>query len=379
MCRIIARMSSMLFVARGLSLRPHWEYEWQRTELIRERTRVQFIKVTVEEHTRGVHRQEISNFDQTFDNNESFDQVHGTSAADGFPCRNCMLNFYMLPLSGTPGSDLIAQRVASYRNTTFVFVYEHEPAGYATRDCIHQFWPVAMRAYPHTLGAARRRQWSQLPQSERDTTRLLHGEHAFGACASINRPCTYGILLAHPISKIAAVYFLCQRDASHALCRIGVYNVSQIHLAKFASLHGNSLFQKLRDRSHRCKSFNAKGRCIDADGVEGDRADLETLLHNARRWFAVVGLVDRLDESLALFNYTFSAGFRFCDSLNSPAFQSYNRYSADRRQLAELTAKLMNNSKLVAALATDITIYKRFKLIFEEQLFMYEKLTHFKK
>jgi hypothetical protein len=132
--------------------------------------------------------------------------------------------------------------------------------------------------------------FKHLPETERHRIRLLKGHMPFGMHSYLAGNSTYITLLRHPAERIVSHYYYVKRTQGHYLHH---HLVSGMGLAAFASA---GLSGELDNGQVRLLSGH------DQDIPCGDctRDLLETAKRNNEQHFAVVGLTERFDESLAL-------------------------------------------------------------------------------
>lgn len=127
--------------------------------------------------------------------------------------------------------------------------------------------------------------FKKLPPAVREQIACLKGHMPFGLHAYLPQPCTYITLLRDPVERIASHYYYVLRRPNH-------YLHDQV-ASRGLSLRDYAL-SALSD-----ELINGQTRLVA--GIDGDD---DTMLAAARRnletWFAVVGVVERFDESLLL-------------------------------------------------------------------------------
>lgn len=132
--------------------------------------------------------------------------------------------------------------------------------------------------------------FKRLPELERHRIRLLKGHMPFGMHEYLAGHSRYITLLRHPAERIVSHYYYVKRTPGHYLHH---HLVSGMGLAAFASA---GLSGEMDNGQVRLLSGH------DQDIPCGDctRDLLDTAKRNIEQHFAVVGLTERFDESLAL-------------------------------------------------------------------------------
>ncbi len=138
------------------------------------------------------------------------------------------------------------------------------------------------------------RWFAELPEGERARPRLIEGHVIYGIHRWVPRPCTYLTLLRDPVALTISQYRYVLRTPSHLLHE----RAMQLGSLDAYVRSGVSL-----------EADNSQTRAISGDTTTSFGACTDDMLDTARgnleRRFAVVGQLERFDESLVLMNRAF--------------------------------------------------------------------------
>jgi SAM-dependent methyltransferase len=129
-----------------------------------------------------------------------------------------------------------------------------------------------------------------VPVEQRARIRLLKGHIPFGVHVHLPLPCVYFTLLRRPVDRIVSLYHFAQQTPGHHLYRpIRVEGMSLLELvdAHITAEFDNQLIRDLANRR-------------DIQIGECTREVLELAQENVERYFTVVGLMERFDETVHL-------------------------------------------------------------------------------
>ncbi len=298
-------------------------------------------------------------------------------------------------------TDQLHDRLRDYQNRTRVLFYQHDRGGYATRDCLVHLGIEANLVLGHApLSTTYRQDWERLSLAERQQYQLLYGSLSFGACEGLSEKCVYAAMVSHPLDRLLKAYTLCRNNSSRTMCHF-LHVENSTGILNFLKLHGTNLFQKLLYYSRHCRLVGADEICIHDDSayfvlsMKEKKAYLHNILNNLHKWFGVVGLMEKLGESLKHFQTVFGLDFPKCQGyspkhkIHSKAFHtifhSFHYYKSRKAvSLDDLTIdgqpyhtarkKLMRNPNVRRWLYPDLVIYRKLQQIFNKQSTIYGML-----
>ena len=299
-------------------------------------------------------------------------------------------------------SNIIAERQrTSPFNSTMVLLYQHEPGGYALRDClIRAAYEKDLQINKLPLNALYRNEWEKLPTKQKNSFQVLFGGLSFGACEGIQHSCSYSTFVTHPIDRILQVYATCKKNLTKSMCHLNHLDMLNTTIHEFIHREGNNLFQKLLYYSRHCKLLGDDELCIHDKKAffllssKEKTAYLENVLDNLSKWFRTVGLVQHWRQSIDLIDFTYGLNFSRCfgtvyrEMLPAPKHnmnfkRTRDLYSfvqskllIDGKPYKEVREELTNNSDIIKFLHPDLSIYNRLEEIFKEQMLVYRKAKH---
>lgn len=177
----------------------------------------------------------------------------------------------------------------NYRN--LVFLHIPKAAGTTLHTILEKHYP---RASHYSIFEEPARQLQELgarSQKDRDRIRLLKGHFAYGAHQHLVGPSTYVTLLRNPVDRIISHYYYVKRTPRHYLYQ--KVTAENMDLAAYVTSH---LTEELDNDQVRLLS--GIERSIPWGGCTHEHLDLAK--RNISEHFAVAGVLERFDESLAL-------------------------------------------------------------------------------
>ena len=258
-----------------------------------------------------------------------------------------------------------------YHSLAKVLLYQHEPVGYATRDCLKMALGSQGKVLGKPLNAVNRKDWEPLPRKMKESFEFIYGGLSFGVCETLSHPCAYMTMVAHPLDRILNLYMKCRNDKKYqnsTMCTFPNLDILSMSVKQFIKVQGNSLFQKLLYHSKHCRLVGEDEICIE-DGrtsfvltQDERRAHLHNILTNLESWFSVIGLADQMDTSLMLFREVFGLNMSDCrlaaDWMKSRAKPEYH----------QLRYTLLQDENVTRWLFADLAIYNKMEEIFKKQL-----------
>ena len=289
-----------------------------------------------------------------------------------------------------------------YRNRSKVLVYQHDPGGYAVRDCfLSSSLSKQLIVAQAPLNSLYRKNWELMDRKQREKYEILYGSLSFGACEGRNEECSYAAMIAHPLDRLLQAYWLCNSKPNRTMCRFfRTENITSIR--DFLERHGNSLFQKLLYYSRHCRLVGHDEVCIHDNNVyfvlsqEEKTEYLTDILNNVENWFSVVGIMEDLELSLNLISSVLGIDLPQCLSpkyeIPTDFFQIFHRFHhfhpLEHTLLENLRVddvpyfiareKLLNDPEVINWISADLDIYARFVEIFRRQVAVYDDLKRLK-
>jgi hypothetical protein len=178
----------------------------------------------------------------------------------------------------------------SYRN--LIFLHIPKAAGTTLHSILEaRYAPSSCHSIYDPDGAAK--EFAQWPRARREPIRLLKGHVAFGLHKSLIGVTTYITMLRDPVDRIMSHYYYVKRMPGHYLYKqVTERNMS---LAEYAS---SMLTDELDNGQVRLLAGAATGKSVPLG--ECNTQLLNVAKNNIERHFAVAGLAEAFDASLAL-------------------------------------------------------------------------------
>jgi hypothetical protein len=233
---------------------------------------------------------------------------------------------------------------AVVQDETLIFLHIPKTAGTTLNRIIdRQYSPF--RIYTTHGG---RVEWSierlkNFSEARRRRYQVIRGHMSFGAHSYLTQPSTYITMLREPVDRVMSAYYYIFRRPKHPL-------YGQVVQQKY------SLQQYLEITPHR-----ANFQCKLLAGIDQDSECpvdcLDTAKQNLLKYFRVVGLSERFDESLALMKIAFA--------WDIPFYSNYNVTTSKpkRKQLDPATVELVQKYNQL-----DVEIYDFGKKLFGEMV-----------
>mmetsp|Transcript_5935 Transcript_5935/g.17332 ORF Transcript_5935/g.17332 Transcript_5935/m.17332 type:complete len:355 (-) Transcript_5935:23-1087(-) len=315
---------------------------------------------------------------------------------------NCLV-FLHLEKSGGTSVKRTFDRVAAAQGEARLVPARSDlsnPDVHRQQDGLQGSWLTGARPSPPGPRAGRRRAV---------TSSVIGFTSANATCPSTGLPPSVFAVVREPTARLVSAYTFCQAWPYDQLCGSAHVVPSRMSLEEWASHWGNYLFRQLLvasaatfvrlldaagarpagpwyayqkaalcRRTRTCQDLGkwftlkrALGGLDRADSAEG-RAALSALLAALPRSFAVVGLMERWDESMALFAEALDvAEFR------NTGVKQRETHGSERwaTRSAALRAEARNSSRIQQHIAADLAIYERMRVMFEQQLVVSKSLS----
>jgi hypothetical protein len=187
-------------------------------------------------------------------------------------------------------------------------------------------------------------QLEQLPLSQRENLKLIRGHFAFGLHQSLPCPSQYFTLLRDPVARFISHYQYARRSPNvpgHVQAKsLSLHDYTQCHGEKVGNLQTRLLFG------------------LSSTDASGKPDLLQVVQRNLDQHFAVVGLVERFDETLVLLQQTF--GWR------TPVYIKQNVTSQKQKDATTLDPNTLQAIEQCNAL--DMELYRYAQSRFEQQI-----------
>ncbi len=143
--------------------------------------------------------------------------------------------------------------------------------------------------------------FKSLPLPEREKIRLLRGHFGFGLHEYLPPPVTYITILREPVARVVSHYYYVrsQLERGNAFTdRPWLREAARMSLSDYVQ-HGRSA--DVRNGQTKLMAGQMQGWGVDDEHSPGDEQLLQAAQYNLREGMAVVGLIERFDETLVLF------------------------------------------------------------------------------
>lgn len=193
---------------------------------------------------------------------------------------------------------------------------------------------------------------AHLSEKRRAQIRMLRGHFGFGVHRYIPGPSTYITVLRDPVERVVSYYYHIRRIPEHHLHEI--ITCSDISVREFVA---SGQYVLTNDAQTRFLSGLWLGPSFGDEFGETTAEMLEMAKRNLRDSFAVVGLVERFDETLLLLNK--KLGWR-------NLYYARQNVSSERPRAEKLSPATLD--AIVRANQLDLELYRYATQLFEEQI-----------
>lgn len=239
-----------------------------------------------------------------------------------------------------------------------VFLHIPKTAGTTFRYIIqYQYKPTAIyELYNHSLTHSQRLdKLLNLSETRKQQIKIVNSHFGFGLHEFLHRPYTYITFLRAPIDRVVSMYYYLQRTNNiqtnplppDLSLKDFVQTYQRIQNGMTKYLSGVILKDQLADQSPKS---TANSQCAT-------KADLELAKKNLKEHFKVIGLAERFDESLILFQKTLGWKIPLYDKNN------VSKSRPSTRNVSKDTLRLIEKSN-----EFDIQLYEYAKEVFEEYI-----------
>jgi hypothetical protein len=229
-----------------------------------------------------------------------------------------------------------------------IFLHIQKTAGTTIHRIIERYYPLEsiyfFDAFTYTY-----EHFLSIGEAGRAKIRMLRGHMVFGPHEHLPQPSTYFTVLRDPIERVISHYYHVRRDSNHPYHDLLVSNDMDLKEYLESEVHlGMTDFQT---------RVLAGGKWHDSEYGKCPEEALEVAKENFREHFAVVGLMERFDETLLLLRRAF--GWR-------DIFYVPQNVSARRPRRDELPPNVLE--AVVEANQVDVKLYQYVKTLFDEQV-----------
>jgi hypothetical protein len=214
-------------------------------------------------------------------------------------------------------------------NRTLVFVHHPRTAGSHVISCLNNLSYAKNMAMSPLMNSKNRLLWdtgNPDTVSFQNDIDIHRGTFAFGVCEKLQQKCHYITLFRDPFESMVSLYNHCENIGAHEFCSL--FKTKAFSLREWIIENGGMLLNQFLYSSHLCLTHHtntssdvAKYPCWHQQNLENDKlTDAEKghaanyIARNLRRWFSVIGLFEKIEESLSLFEHAFGESFTKCTS-----------------------------------------------------------------
>jgi hypothetical protein len=307
-------------------------------------------------------------------------------------CHNCLPNYFLGANTSEP---------SIYRGGIAGFLHHLKAGGTTVHDCINKLvsttytWNKETKKrnprglFIRNFSYDKRASWQRQSTEARLQHHFLGGIAVHGVCDafqdSVKPPsCSYFTMLREPIDRIVSSYYYCKMRPIDILCASSKLRASEANITQWAFHQESYLFTQLTIDSGYCSRFPQTVKrpvpCWYRERAIHEQTDLEPtlefILKDLPDRFAVIGLFEHFQESLAMFEKVYGLKFTSCGTIKANSIQGRVSRSSNaisqkvKLQLTErkkVVAELRNNPAVMKAMRYDIAIYQRAVEIYNQQ------------
>ena len=229
-------------------------------------------------------------------------------------CKNCLPNYF---IKSHPGNK------SKYQSGTAVLIHHQKSGGTTLRKCLRELLGEPDRLGTRSGGRMTGTKfmgsmhtdnvllWIHvLSESTRNNYQYIEGPNVMGICDTVptNQPCSYYLLLRDPIDRAVSTYFYCKVERDDQLCATNQTDASLVDIKKWVIHQRNFLFAQLTFDIRYCNMSRLQQQQLPCwyrqrtlmEEMNVDQR-LEFVLNDLVDRFAVIGMLDRFEESLVMF------------------------------------------------------------------------------
>ncbi|XP_071966275.1 uncharacterized protein [Antedon mediterranea] len=289
-------------------------------------------------------------------------------------------------------SNLTEDEKLTYRNSVIIYLHHNKAAGTTTKKCMQHVIPKSGKKLGPVMASANRMSISKrLSLHPQNRYNVYMGGYSFGLCDDINQSCSYFTIFRDPFQRSLSSFSYCRRARSDQLCR--AQSPWKVTLKEWTIHQGSFLFRQLLFHPKFCSEFKNnfkpyllphdiygsipcwfRQKVIMFDLLSKSQIDalVDFCINNIEKWFAVVGLTEEYDTSLAMLQQVYGVPFSSCAGSVQNTSGRYTNISNNKNETlsdghAQMVDELMNDEDVQRALYADIRLYNKIKEIFYKQ------------
>jgi hypothetical protein len=291
------------------------------------------------------------------------------SAIHNEKCHTCLPNYFIR----ANRSDQLR-----YRRGTVNFLHHLKSGGTTIYSCLRR-----LTSRPYTWNDKTERRIpthifiQYLSPQKRDSMKkqilgsyhFIAGIAVMGLCDDLKSlpSCSYFTVLRDPINRVISSYFYCKVRPTDILCATKQLNAREAGIVQWAIHQRSFLFTQLTLDYRLCKEPSSKplqsAPCWYRQRAVQEQTDLEctlqSVLEDLADRFAVIGILDYLQESLSMLEKVYGLKFTSCATLKVNNIQSVLRDARQHNSIAnELKSQLTERDKMVAELRNNLDVMK---------------------
>ncbi|KAL5013463.1 hypothetical protein ScPMuIL_007733 [Solemya velum] len=311
------------------------------------------------------------------------------------PKNNTLPNYFF--------NNLVNHDSREYEKSNLVFLHHPRSAGTAVLDCLRNISMENNLPMSPLMDVDNVVIWESGDGDAniyREFMKIHRGRYSFGMCEKLKTPCSYFFMMRDPFERAVSSYYYCKSALGDELC--SAINANRVSLRKWILEQGSILFRQVLFSSKFCVDRNDtfpftptnedlvnknnlpcwyKENIILEKLLDPGELKLVTnyVVSNLNKWFSVVGMVEKFEESMELFEHVFKLPFSKCNNrhkseTNGDVRVLTNRVSNQNSRRSDWLNPeeddpefLKNDVYIRDALLPDYAIYKEVKRIFSIQ------------
>ena len=218
----------------------------------------------------------------------------------------------------------IQTNMADYRTGAIVFLHQHRSAGSAFTNCLSNISRTHNFVQSASFTSNKRYHFDNsltFSQDHFERIKIITGQFSFGLCNTYKRPCSSFTIFRDPLQSAMSSYEFCKSALEDEQCR--VLNANTVSLRDWILHHGSTTFNALSFNSDWCKLEAGKTDNVPCwkqhknqmDGLHFQERDnvLQYMIDNMENWFSMIGLFEKLSETVAMLENAYMLPFSQCN------------------------------------------------------------------